>query len=320
MVGTPSACIAELITYSRNIGPTVARPSPPRAKGVRPEPFRCRSRRRPDAVDDLTEEQGATIAELGRIAPELMAGVGHGDRFGAGRNDVADEHPDALGRSELGLARAEFGGQVGVEGEQFRRRRLGRLPGHEQTVELAHEGVVEREGHASMLRAVRKRKPMNVINTPVAAVRYGPSITSWATGKTTMPTCAAGERPRDREHRQQRPDRHQGGHGREHHRAAHERQHAAPAAESREDRPGVPDHRRTRSDVRHPPHARRRDRHTDERRDRPLGDVTDEDRERRLPAECRPRVPVPGVVIADVAEVDRRTDGGPRGWPPGSTR
>ena len=50
VVGMPRACIASLMTYSRSIGPTAARPSPPRANGVRPEPLRCRSRRRPSAV------------------------------------------------------------------------------------------------------------------------------------------------------------------------------------------------------------------------------------------------------------------------------
>ena len=45
--GSRGACIASPIRYSRSIGPTAALPSPPRANGVRPEPFRCRSRRRP---------------------------------------------------------------------------------------------------------------------------------------------------------------------------------------------------------------------------------------------------------------------------------
>ena len=49
VVGMPRACIASLTTYSRSIGPTAARPSPPRANGVRPEPLRCRSRSRPCA-------------------------------------------------------------------------------------------------------------------------------------------------------------------------------------------------------------------------------------------------------------------------------
>ena len=47
LVGMPSACIASPMRYSRSIGPTAAFPSPPRANGVRPEPFRCTSRRRP---------------------------------------------------------------------------------------------------------------------------------------------------------------------------------------------------------------------------------------------------------------------------------
>ena len=41
------ACRASLTTYSRSIGPTAAKPSPPRANGVRPEPFKCRSQSRP---------------------------------------------------------------------------------------------------------------------------------------------------------------------------------------------------------------------------------------------------------------------------------
>ena len=44
VVGMPSACIASLTRYSRSIGPTAARPSPPRANGVCPEPLRWRSR------------------------------------------------------------------------------------------------------------------------------------------------------------------------------------------------------------------------------------------------------------------------------------
>ena len=59
----PRACIASLTTYSRSIGPTAARPSPPRANGVRPEPFRCRSRSRPSGVDELAEQERPPVAE-----------------------------------------------------------------------------------------------------------------------------------------------------------------------------------------------------------------------------------------------------------------
>ena len=39
VVGTPSACMASLIRYSRKTEESVAFPSPPRENGVRPEPL-----------------------------------------------------------------------------------------------------------------------------------------------------------------------------------------------------------------------------------------------------------------------------------------
>ena len=47
VVGMPSACMASLTRYSRSTGPSAARPSPPREKGVRPAPLSCTSRRVP---------------------------------------------------------------------------------------------------------------------------------------------------------------------------------------------------------------------------------------------------------------------------------
>ena len=87
VVGMPRACIASLTTYSRSIGPTAARPSPPRANGVRPEPFRCRSRRRPVGVDELAEQQRPAVAEPRGVAAELVPGVGlrHRGRHRRGR-------------------------------------------------------------------------------------------------------------------------------------------------------------------------------------------------------------------------------------------
>ena len=41
VVGIFNPCIASLIIYSLNIGPRTARPSPPREKGVLPEPLSC---------------------------------------------------------------------------------------------------------------------------------------------------------------------------------------------------------------------------------------------------------------------------------------
>ena len=93
--GMPSACIASLMTYSRSIGPTAARPSPPRANGVRPEPLRCRSRTAPVGVDELAEQQRAPVAEPRDEAAELVAGVGLRHRRGAVRDEVAGQEPHA---------------------------------------------------------------------------------------------------------------------------------------------------------------------------------------------------------------------------------
>ncbi len=67
----PSACIASPITYSRSIGPTAALPSPPRANGVRPDPFRCRSRRRPctSITSPSSSARGRAGGAPGRLRP-----------------------------------------------------------------------------------------------------------------------------------------------------------------------------------------------------------------------------------------------------------
>ena len=102
VVGMPSACIASPISTSRSIGPTAALPSPPRENGVRPEPLKAMSRRRPCAVDHLAEQQRAAVAELRREAAELVAGVGLRDRLGALGQRVAGEQRRALGAAQRG--------------------------------------------------------------------------------------------------------------------------------------------------------------------------------------------------------------------------
>ena len=83
VVGMPSACIASLTMYSRSIGPTAARPSPPRANGVAPEPLRWMSRSRPSRADELAEQQRAPVAQPRDEPAELVPGVGLRDRRGA---------------------------------------------------------------------------------------------------------------------------------------------------------------------------------------------------------------------------------------------
>ena len=69
VVGMPSACIASLIKYSRSIGPTAARPSPPRANGVRPDPLRCRSRRAPSSSTNSPSNSARPSPSRGEYPP-----------------------------------------------------------------------------------------------------------------------------------------------------------------------------------------------------------------------------------------------------------
>ena len=112
VVGMPMACIASLTMYSRRTGPSAARPSPRRENGVGPEPFSWMSRRTPSAVDDLAEQDGAAVAELGHEMAELVPGIGHRDRVGAIRQALSGKDF----RPFRGLQ------QVGIEPEVNRKR------------------------------------------------------------------------------------------------------------------------------------------------------------------------------------------------------
>ena len=106
VVGMPRACIASLTTYSRSIGPTAARPSPPRANGVRPEPLRCRSRSAAVGVVSSPSSSARPSPSRGRVPAELVAGVGLRDRRGALGHGVADQQAHAVRRSAARPGRA----------------------------------------------------------------------------------------------------------------------------------------------------------------------------------------------------------------------
>ena len=124
VVGMPSACIASPMTYSRSIGPTAALPSPPRANGVRPEPFRCRSRRSPvrrrrprrAAAPGRRRAAASSRRTGGRRTPGRPASAPSGTVLPTSTPRPASERR-AAGSS------AELGGELVVEREQPRRRR-----------------------------------------------------------------------------------------------------------------------------------------------------------------------------------------------------
>ena len=151
---------------------------------------------------------------------------------------------------------------------------------------------------------------MNVISTPVAAVRYGPSIDELHDRERhEADTRRHGERSADGERHEQQPDADEERDRREHRRAAGEREDAAPAAETSEHRERVADHRRTAADVGETPDAGVGERGPDERSNHTLRAVADEHRDRRPAPQCLAGVPEARVAVADLAQVDPGTAG-----------
>ena len=60
------------------------------------------------AVQDLAKEDCAAVAKLRNEIAELMPGIGHRDRLGARRNDVAGKYRRQLVRFESSCIDAQF--------------------------------------------------------------------------------------------------------------------------------------------------------------------------------------------------------------------
>ena len=143
------------------------------------------------------------------------------------------------------------------------------------------------------------------MSTPVAAVRYGPSITSCTTGKAKNPTCAARANERvTREHDEQQGDRDGERKRRVDRSAADEGEDAAPTPEAGEDRERMTDHRGAGADVGEAPHPGTGECDAHQRSDRALGHIADEHRDRRPLAQRLACVPEPRVPVADRAQID----------------
>ena len=113
---------------------------------MRPEPLRCRSRRRPSGPVELPQQQGAAVAEPWDEAAELVAGVRLGDRRRVLGQRGADQEADPLGRAQPVGVEAELGRERLVEREQLRRGRLLGLPTDGELGELARVAVTKGHG------------------------------------------------------------------------------------------------------------------------------------------------------------------------------
>ena len=158
VVGMPSANIASLTMYSRRTGPE---------RGAAVAAARERRRARSleldvaaDAVpvDDLAEQDGAAVAELGHEMAELVAGIGHRDRVGAvGQALSGEDFGPFRAIQHIGI-KAEMDGQGPVQldqpgGGDGRRGHAG-----EKVRRQGRIGVLEREmdGHDPKIGAGRE--------------------------------------------------------------------------------------------------------------------------------------------------------------------
>ena len=112
-------------------------------------------------VDHLAQKDRPAVAELRHEMPELVPGIGHGDRLGALGQPLAGQHVDALGRFQHVGLDAEFGGQSAVDLDELRRVHDGR---RNLRVEVGRQtGVTVVEGdlgvHGAAPWSGRSRRP-----------------------------------------------------------------------------------------------------------------------------------------------------------------
>ena len=70
------------------------------------------------AIDDLPEQERAAIPEAGRVASELVAGIGHRERCRALDDRIADQDIDTVPRGQSLGIEAELGRQGGVQHQE----------------------------------------------------------------------------------------------------------------------------------------------------------------------------------------------------------
>ncbi len=98
------------------------------------------------SVDELAEQQRATIAQPRDIAAELVPGIGLCDGRGAVGNVVADQESQSIGTVQPGRVESQLAGQWRVEGQQPRLGEGPSVPTDGQLGQVAGEAVVQSNG------------------------------------------------------------------------------------------------------------------------------------------------------------------------------
>ena len=110
------------------------------------------------AIQDLAEQDRAPIAELRNEVGELMSGIGHSDRLGARRDDVAGENRRQFVRTQRCGPKSKLLPKRVIELNQTRRCDWGGVNSSEEAPGQARVAVGERDriacatnGRASLL-------------------------------------------------------------------------------------------------------------------------------------------------------------------------
>ena len=106
-------------------------------------------------IDDLAEQDRASIAELRHEIAELVSGIGHRNRLGSVREALASQNLDALGAGEPVWIDAKLKRQFAVQADELGRRRRGWSNPRVEPLGQANVGVVEWEGHGRLCRGRR---------------------------------------------------------------------------------------------------------------------------------------------------------------------
>jgi len=94
-------------------------------------------------IDDLAQQQRPAVAELRHEIAELVAGVGHGQRVGAGRRAIAGQRLQTFVRGQRRRVQSQRLGQSFVEPDQRRAGHRHRLHAGVENVRQARVAVVE---------------------------------------------------------------------------------------------------------------------------------------------------------------------------------
>jgi hypothetical protein len=148
--------MASLMTYSRRTGPSAARPSPPREYGRAARALQLDVATHAVAVDDLAEQNSAAVTQLGDEVPELVPGIGGGDRLRLFGHPLASQYLHTFRAGQPVRIQRKLDSQVAVKPDEPWRGDRGRRDVGKEAVRQPGIAVIEGEvhGHCRALSSI----------------------------------------------------------------------------------------------------------------------------------------------------------------------